>query len=113
VVRHIADRVGVMYLGSLVEHGEVDAVFDDPRHPYTQALLSAIPLPDPVKERNRERILLTGDLPSPTDDSPGCKFRSRCPLYRTLGQDDQRRCREVTPPLSGEEGFHTNACHYR
>jgi peptide/nickel transport system ATP-binding protein len=113
VVRHIADRVAVMYLGRIVEHGDVDAVFDDPRHPYTQALLSAIPLPDPLKERTRERILLTGDLPSPTDDSPGCRFRGRCPLYQTLDQDDRQRCHDVTPPLSGQEGFHTNACHYR
>src|SRR5690606_3718028 len=82
VVRHIADRVAVMYLGSFVEHGEVDAVFDDPQHPYTQALLSAIPVPDPVKERDREHIVLQGDLPSPTDTITGCPFVSRCPLYQ-------------------------------
>jgi peptide/nickel transport system ATP-binding protein len=113
VVRHIADRVAVMYLGKFVEFGDVDAVFSDPQHPYTQALLSAIPLPDPVKERTRERILLTGDLPSPTDDSPGCRFVGRCPLYRTLDDVDQRKCHDVTPPLSGQEGVHVNACHYR
>ena len=84
VVRHIADRVAVMYLGRVVEHGDVDAVFGDPRHPYTQALLSAIPLPDPVAERTRERILLTGDLPSPTDDSPGCRFRAGARSTRPL-----------------------------
>ncbi len=113
VVRHIADRVAVMYLGKFVEFGEIDAVFDNPQHPYTEALLSAIPLPDPVKERSRERILLTGDLPSPIDDSPGCRFVSRCPLYVTLDEADQARCRHETPLLTGKEGVHTNACHYR
>ena len=113
VVRHIADRVAVMYLGKFVEHGDVDAVFDNPQHPYTEALLSAIPLPDPVKERTRDRILLTGDMPSPVDDSPGCRFVSRCPLYQTLDASDQARCRDVTPELTGKEGVHTNACHYR
>jgi peptide/nickel transport system ATP-binding protein len=113
VVRHIADRVAVMYLGKFVEFGDTDAVFDNPQHPYTEALLSAIPLPDPVKERTRERILLTGDLPSPIDDSPGCRFVSRCPLYVTLDEADQARCQHETPLLTGKEGVHTNACHYR
>ncbi|QDP98039.1 ABC transporter ATP-binding protein [Microlunatus elymi] len=113
VVRHIADRVAVMYLGKFVEYGDIDAVFDNPQHPYTQALLSAIPLPDPVKERTRERILLTGDLPSPIDNSPGCRFVSRCPLYQTLPEDKQVRCRQETPLLTGTEGVHTNACHWR
>jgi peptide/nickel transport system ATP-binding protein len=113
VVRHIADRVAVMYLGKFVEFGDIDAVFDNPQHPYTEALLSAIPLPDPVKERTRERILLTGDLPSPVDDSPGCRFVSRCPLYATLDESDQARCQHETPLLTGKEGVHTNACHYR
>ncbi|HEY9290968.1 MAG TPA: ABC transporter ATP-binding protein, partial [Microlunatus sp.] len=101
VVRHIADRVAVMYLGKFVEYGDIDSVFDNPQHPYTQALLSAIPLPDPVKERTRERILLSGDLPSPIDDSPGCRFVSRCPLYQTLSEDQQVRCRQETPLLTG------------
>lgn len=113
VVRHIADRVAVMYLGKFVEYGDIDRVFDDPQHPYTEALLSAIPVPDPVKERTRDRILLTGDLPSPTDDSPGCPFVSRCPLYQTLPESDRVRCRQETPLLTGEEGVHTNACHFR
>ncbi|SDS33520.1 ABC transporter ATP-binding protein [Microlunatus soli] len=113
VVRHIADRVGVMYLGKFVEYGDIDSVFDNPQHPYTQALLSAIPLPDPIKERTRERILLSGDLPSPIDNSPGCRFVSRCPLYLTLREDQRVRCREETPQLTGTEGVHTNACHYR
>jgi peptide/nickel transport system ATP-binding protein len=113
VVRHISDRVAVMYLGKFVEFGEVDAVFDNPQHPYTEALLSAIPLPDPVKERTRDRILLTGDMPSPVDDSPGCRFVSRCPLHLTLDEADKARCRDITPELTGKEGVHTNACHFR
>jgi peptide/nickel transport system ATP-binding protein len=112
VVRHLADRVAVMYLGTFVEHGDVDAVFDNPQHPYTEALISAIPLPDPVKERSRERILLSGDLPSPTDNSPGCRFVSRCPLHLTLAPDQQTRCRESTPELLGTPE-HANACHFR
>jgi peptide/nickel transport system ATP-binding protein len=113
VVRHIADRVAVMYLGSFVEHGDVDEVFDNPQHPYTQALLSAIPVPDPQKERTRERIVLTGDLPSPTEKPKGCPFVSRCPLYKTLGEAERVRCEEEVPPLTGREGVHVNACHYR
>ena len=112
VVRHIADRVAVMYLGSFVEHGDVDAVFDDPQHPYTQALLSAIPIPDPEKERTRERIILTGDLPNPTEDPQGCAFVTRCPLYQTLDEDRRARCRDEAPPLVGTS-HHKNACHYR
>jgi peptide/nickel transport system ATP-binding protein len=113
VVRHIADRVAVMYLGSFVEHGDVDEVFDDPQHPYTQALLSAIPVPDPVTERNREHIVLTGDLPSPTDEITGCAFVSRCPLYQTLDPAEQARCETEVPTLSGRDGVHVNACHHR
>ena len=113
VVRHIADRVAVMYLGSFVEHGDVDAVFDNPQHPYTQALLSAIPVTDPKVERTRERIVLTGDLPSPTEQPRGCPFVTRCPLYRTLPEAQQQVCETVRPPLTGEEGVHVNACHYR
>lgn len=114
VVRHIADRVAVMYLGRFVEYGDIDSIFENPQHPYTQALLSAIPVPDPVVERGRERILLTGDLPSPIDDSPGCRFVSRCPLFVTLPEQDQSRCRGETPELTGKEAVdHTNACHFR
>lgn len=80
VVRHVADETMVMYLGSVAEQGDTDALFSAARHPYTQALLSAIPLPDPVAQRKREKIILTGDLPSPLAPPPGCPFASRCPI---------------------------------
>ncbi|MBZ5736362.1 ABC transporter ATP-binding protein [Nocardioides sp. TRM66260-LWL] len=115
VVRHLADRVAVMYLGAFVEHGDVDTVFDDPRHPYTQALISAIPLPDPIKERTRERVVLRGDLPSPTDQATGCRFVSRCPLHLTLDSSQQQKCREVVPELTrgSDQADHLHACHFR
>ncbi|SDD91369.1 ABC transporter ATP-binding protein [Auraticoccus monumenti] len=112
VIRHIADRVAVMYLGSIVEQGEVDEVYDNPRHPYTQALLSAIPIPDPQTERNRERILLTGDLPSPADPPSGCKFRTRCHRKPTLDEASQQRCVVEPPPLLQVGTDHTSACHF-
>jgi peptide/nickel transport system ATP-binding protein len=112
VVRHISDRVAVMYLGRIVEIGAVDEVFDNPQHPYTQALLSAIPVPDPAVERTRERIVLRGDLPSPTDSTPGCRFVSRCPLHLRLDVAQQARCTGETPELTGDTG-HRNACHFR
>ncbi|OYN90452.1 ABC transporter ATP-binding protein [Parenemella sanctibonifatiensis] len=115
VVRHISDRLAVMYLGKFVETGDIDSVFDDPQHPYTQALLSAIPLPDPQAERTRQRIILTGDQPSPTDDQVGCSFVSRCPLFPTLSAEQQEKCTTQTPALvASREGVdHTNACHFR
>jgi peptide/nickel transport system ATP-binding protein len=113
VVRHISDRVAVMYLGQVVEIGPIDDVFDVPQHPYTQALLSAIPLPDPRAERTRERVLLQGDLPSPTDNSAGCRFVSRCPLHLTLNDGEKQRCTGETPELVGKGGEdHRNACHF-
>ena len=112
VVRHIANRVAVMYLGRLVEVGDVDDVFDQPLHPYTQALLSAIPLPDPDKERSRHRILLEGDLPSPADPPAGCHFHTRCPLYATLDEAEQVRCRTESPMISDIADERQTACWY-
>jgi peptide/nickel transport system ATP-binding protein len=110
VITHIADRVSVMYLGRTVESGPVSDVFTRPRHPYTQALLSAVPIPDPDIERTRTRILLAGDPPSPSDRHAGCPFRSRCPVYATLPAPMQRRCADEAPALGGST--HAAACHF-
>ncbi len=99
VVRHISNRVAVMYLGKIVEIGEVDRVFDNPRHPYTRALLSAIPVPDPQLERTRERIILQGDLPSPLGTPKGCNFATRCPVFAALPAARQEKCLTLEPPL--------------
>jgi len=100
VVRHIADRVAVMYLGRVIEIGTTDEIFGQPSHPYTQALLSAIPLPDPEKERTRKRILLTGDLPSPADVPSGCGFSSRCFVFaEQLNAEQRARCKSQDPQL--------------
>ncbi|MET4592046.1 dipeptide ABC transporter ATP-binding protein [Arthrobacter sp. 754] len=99
VVRHISNRVAVMYLGKIVEIGEVDRVFDNPRHPYTRALLSAIPVPDPQLERTRERIILKGDLPSPLEAPKGCNFATRCPVFAALPAAKQEKCLTLEPPL--------------
>jgi peptide/nickel transport system ATP-binding protein len=113
VVRHIADRVAVMYLGRIVEIGETKKIFGAPSHPYTQALLSAIPLPDPEKERTRERILLTGDLPSPSDIPSGCRFSSRCFVFANeLNAQERARCKAEDPALSDLGGDHQAACHF-
>ncbi|MFC1442512.1 ABC transporter ATP-binding protein [Streptacidiphilus sp. N1-10] len=112
VVRHIADRIAVMYLGRIVELGETRSVFHEPSHPYTQALLSAVPLPDPQKERARERILLTGDLPSPANVPSGCRFRNRCPKYLQLNPGEQQRCESEDPQLHTLAPDHTAACHF-
>ncbi|MEV4563983.1 ABC transporter ATP-binding protein [Nonomuraea sp. NPDC049419] len=114
VVRHIADRVAVMYLGRIAEIGRVEAVYGTPMHPYTQALLSAIPLPDPVRERSRQRILLEGDLPSPARPPSGCRFRTRCPKFRAELTDAERRlCVDAEPEVRmlGDEDQGA-ACHY-
>ena len=115
VVRHIANRVAVMYLGKIAEIGDVDEVFDRPAHPYTQALLSAIPLPDPRRERLRRRIVLEGDLPNPADPPSGCPFRTRCQKFAGELTDDRRRlCIEQMPALLPRTGGidHLDACHY-
>jgi peptide/nickel transport system ATP-binding protein len=115
VVRHIADRVAVMYLGKIAEIGSVDEVFERPAHPYTQALLSAIPLPDPRKERQRRRIVLQGDLPNPADPPSGCRFRTRCQKFAGELTDEQRKlCIEQQPLLQARTGMpdHLDACHY-
>ncbi|UOY03827.1 ABC transporter ATP-binding protein [Blastococcus sp. PRF04-17] len=114
VVRHIADRVAVMYLGRLVEVGSGADVFERPTHPYTQALLSAVPIPDPVAERKRSRILVRGDLPDPANLPSGCRFRLRCPLFAELPEEQQRLCIEVDPPLERHEagGEQEAACHW-
>lgn len=112
VVRHISNRVAVMYLGKIVEVGDVDSVFDNPRHPYTRALLSAIPVPDPEAERSRERIILKGDLPTPLDAPRGCNFASRCPIFAALPEDKRTKCLELEPPLENGGGDHQFACFY-
>ena len=117
VVRHIADRVAVMYLGKLVEVADSETLFRQPLHPYTAALLSAVPVPDARVERARERILLTGDIPSPSNPPTGCRFHTRCWLHKRLGSPDL--CVTVEPPLVGfpteTEGTGEKrlvACHY-
>jgi peptide/nickel transport system ATP-binding protein len=90
----------------------VDRVYDGPAHPYTQALLSAIPIPDPRKERARRRILLQGDIPSPADPPSGCRFRTRCQKFAALDEIRRRRCIDEEPVLRGVGGDQQAACHY-
>jgi oligopeptide transport system ATP-binding protein len=113
VVRHIADRIAVMYLGRIVETGTATELFEGPAHPYTQALISAIPLPDPRKQRARERITVIGDVPSPADPPSGCRFRTRCPKFAAELSDTERsRCADEIPLLVDRGQGHPAACHY-
>src|SRR5204863_4190475 len=106
VVRHISDRIAVMYLGSIVEVSPSDDLYDNPLHPYTISLLSAVPIPDPEVERTRETILLAGDIPSPANPPPACRFHTRCPYVQPT------RCRDEVPPLRKLGSEHFVSCHW-
>jgi oligopeptide transport system ATP-binding protein len=105
VVRHVADRIAVMYLGKIVEIGPADAVYANPIHPYTVSLLSAVPIPDPKANRAREQVILEGDVPSPANPPAACRFHPRCPRATDI-------CSEVEPPLISYGGDHWAACHH-
>jgi len=108
MVRHISDRVAVMYLGRIVEVSGKDAIFNQPLHPYTRALISAIPIPDPEAEAARKRVPLEGDVPSPANPPSGCRFHTRCPHATDL-------CRQEEPELAdmgGGKALHLVACHH-
>jgi oligopeptide/dipeptide ABC transporter ATP-binding protein len=108
MVEYISDRVAVMYLGKIVEIARSEELYKNPLHPYTQALLSAIPMPDPKKKK--ERIILSGDVPSPIRPPSGCRFHTRCPIY---AEKKARECVEIEPKLENKSGNHLAACHFR
>ncbi|HEY1316525.1 MAG TPA: ABC transporter ATP-binding protein [Gaiella sp.] len=113
VVRRIADRVAVMYLGAIVELAETRELFGRPAHPYTQALLSAVPTPDPATERRRRRVILTGDVNTSSAAVTGCRFRPRCPKFATeLSREEQQLCIDRSPSLEARSVGHPAACHY-
>src|SRR4029079_12945997 len=109
-VRHISDRVAVMYLGRIVEMAGAAELYRNPLHPYTVALLSAVPVPDPSVQQHRRRIILKGDIPSPLNPPSGCRFHTRCWLYERLGKPDE--CRTISPELRDPTPSHAVACHY-
>jgi peptide/nickel transport system ATP-binding protein len=111
VVRHISDRIGVMYLGGLVEESDAAELYDTPLHPYTRALMSAVPVPDPTVEDSREQILLTGDLPSPANPPTGCRFHTRCPWRQETRCDTERPELRVVQ-VDGASSGHRVACHF-
>jgi peptide/nickel transport system ATP-binding protein len=106
VVRHVSDEVAVMYLGGIVEQAPSDDLYAEPLHPYTKALMSAVPVPDPKVEARRERIVLAGDLPSPASPPPGCRFHTRCPFRQ------ETRCDTERPALRLLAPDHLVACHW-
>jgi oligopeptide/dipeptide ABC transporter ATP-binding protein len=110
VVRHFSDRIAVMYLGKIVEVGSSDDIYRRAAHPYTRALISAIPVPNPRRERKRTRLILTGDVPSPANPPSGCRFHGRCWLYQELGKPE--RCRTEAPPEQVLGPGHRAACHF-
>ena len=105
VVRHISDRVAVMYVGKMMEVADRQSLYERPLHPYTQALLSAIPVPDPIQERKRTRVILRGDVPSPVNPPSGCRFNPRCRYA-------EANCATEEPALIPVDGLHQVACHY-
>ncbi len=112
MVRYISDRVAVMYLGRIVEIGVRNDVFDAPRHPYTRALLSAIPTPDPKRERTRKRIVLQGDVPNPANPPSGCRFHPRCPMASALCRESDPQLRSADPSAAPGHATHQVACHH-